>query len=93
MKMTNSKSCVCSGCTTTSVILGIILGIIVGILFASGFIPVITTGLWIAFGVAAFVLVFILSALAFSSCSGACAKLSECFRKNIEKLIFHRLWF
>ncbi len=87
MKTKDNNSCVCNGCATTGTILGIIAGIITGILFALGNIPLVFISIWIALATAAFVLIYVLSALFFSSCSESCNKTFVCLRKNIRCLL------
>ncbi len=83
---TNNNGCVCGGCATTGTVLGIIFGIIVGALFAFGYTPLIVTGIWIVFGLAAAVLLYIMGVILLSSCD-SCCKLYYCLCRNIKCLL------
>lgn len=83
----NGKHCVCPGCQLRSAITGIIFGIVLGILFYSVSIPFIITGIWIAFGIAAFILVYILGVLFLTSCGDSCLKTKCCLRENTKCLL------
>lgn len=87
MKTNNNKSCVCGGCKLVGTIVGIIVGVIIGILFALGYTPLIVTGIWIAFSLASFVLLYILGTLFLGSCSGSCGIIMGCIRRNLGCLL------
>lgn len=87
MKTNNNKSCVCGGCKLVGTIVGIIVGVIIGILFALGYTPLIVTGIWIAFSLASFVLLYILGTLFLGSCSGSCSIIMGCIRRNLGCLL------
>ncbi len=87
MKTNNSKSCVCGGCKLVGTIVGIIVGVIIGIIFALGYTPLIVTGIWIAFSLAAFVLIYVLGALFTGSCNGSCNSVMGCLRRNLGCLL------
>ncbi len=87
MKTNNSKSCVCGGCKLVGTIVGIIVGVIIGILFSLGYTPLIVTGVWIAFSLASFVLIYILGVLFTGSCNGSCSSVMGCLRRNLGCLL------
>ena len=57
----------CSACLLIGITLSIIFGVIVGILFFIGYVPLIETAVWIAFGIAAFALAILLISAIFSN--------------------------
>ncbi|MDO4504164.1 MAG: hypothetical protein Q4B84_03380, partial [Clostridia bacterium] len=83
----NDKHCVCPGCQLRSAVSGIIFGVILGLLFYSVSIPFIITGIWIAFGIATFILAYILGVLFLTSCGDSCLKSKCCLRENIKCLL------
>lgn len=87
MKTNNNKSCICGGCKLVGTIVGIIVGVIIGIMFALGYTPLIVTGIWIAFSLASFVLLYILGTLFLGSCSGSCGIIMGCIRRNMGCLL------
>ena len=87
MKTNNNKSCICGGCKLVGTIVGIIVGVIIGIMFALGYTPLIVTGIWIAFSLASFVLLYILGTLFLGSCSGSCGIIMGCIRRNLGCLL------
>ena len=64
--MPGSCKCNCT-CLVIGIALSVIFGIIIGIIFYLGLVPLITTGIWIAFGVAVLALVFLLSSVLFTA--------------------------
>lgn len=87
MKADNTKNCVCGSCSLSGIIWSIIGGIAAGVLFYLGYITAIAVGIWIAFGIAAFSLIFILSSSFLSSCNEACARFAHCLRKNLKCML------
>ena len=87
MKTNCNKSCICGGCKLVGTILGIIVGVIIGIIFSLGYTSLIATGIWIAFGLATFFLLYILGALLFGLCSGSCSIIVSCIRQNLGCLL------
>lgn len=87
MKTNNNQSCLCGGCKLIGTIVGIIVGVIIGIMFALGYTPLIVTGIWIAFSLASFVLIYILGTLFVGSCSGTCSLVMGCLRRNLGCLL------
>ena len=83
---TNNNGCICCGCAITGAIAGIIFGAAIGVLFAFGFIPFIVTATWIAFGLAAAVLLYIMGVVVLNSC-GPCSRLSVCLCRNLNCLL------
>ena len=83
----NSEQCICPGCQLKSSVFGLIAGIISGILFFRGSTPLINNSIWIAFSIAAFVLVYVLGVLFFSSCTSLCIRTRYCLKKNIGCLL------
>lgn len=84
---TNNDNCVCGGCATTGTIVGIIFGAVIGVLFAFGFIPLIVTAIWIAFGLAVAVLLYVMGVVLLNCCDSSCNGLSCCLNKNIGCLL------
>ena len=73
-------------CCIIGVLLSLIIGVIIGILFYLGYIPNITTAVWIAFGLAAFSLIILIAA-AFLAVYTNSKYLSRCLKHNIICLI------
>ncbi len=88
MKINDSSctSCSCGGCATIGTVVGIIFGAIVGVLFALGLIPFITTAVWIVFGIAAAVLLYVMGIVLLSSCDSSC-NLCCCLKKYLNCLL------
>lgn len=87
MKAENKRNCVCGSCSVAGIVWSIIAGVAAGVLFYLGYITAVVTGVWIAFSIAAFSLVFISGSTLFSSCSEACARFAHCLRKNLKCLL------
>jgi hypothetical protein len=73
----------CSACLLIGITLSIIFGVIVGILFFFGYVPLIETAVWIAFGIAAFALAILLISAIFSNRE----KVYKCLRANAGALL------
>ena len=73
----------CSACLLIGITLSIIFGVIVGILFFFGYVPLIETAVWIAFGIAAFALAILLISAIFSNRD----KVYKCLRANAGALL------
>jgi hypothetical protein len=73
----------CSACLLIGITLSIIFGVIVGILFFIGYVPLIETAVWIAFGIAAFALAILLISAIFSNRE----KVYKCLRANAGALL------
>ncbi len=89
MKTNNKPDCSCKcGCGGAGIILGIIFGVITAILFSSGLTPLILNGIWVAFGIGAAALVYLMVLAVINSCSSSCCVVLErCLLKNIKCLL------
>jgi len=73
-------------CCIIGILIGLIIGIIIGVLFAFGYIPYITTAVWIAFGLAALSLIIIVAAVLLAVSTNS-KLLAKCLKHNITCLI------
>ncbi len=79
--MCNGKGCGFQACGCLGILISIVIGAIVGVLFAFGFIPFIVVSVWIAFGIAAVVLILLIAGLYLAS-AHSCSPLSKCLCQN-----------
>lgn len=78
----SSKSSGFRACDTIGIIISIVFGVVVAALFASGLIPLITTVVWILFGLGAGFLIFLVSGVYLATAVDSDSVLRKCICKN-----------
>lgn len=85
MKTHNNTGCSC-GCGAIGTVLGIISGVIVAVLFSLGLTPLIIAGIWVAFGIAALTLIYIIALAVRDACNNCCT-LKKCLSGDLKCLL------